>query len=175
MKRLHLPRLTRGKKIVRNLLVSLLLLVFAWGCVDFSIGNPYRSFRRAERGEMVGPADYLGDFRINRDSWAVGVYGDQVLLHEEDFVGFDYWPRNETGPTLLPVPESRLLEGQARFVAVDVPEGAAFAELELTDPDGWIRQQEPKADSIEREDIPGGIRYRVRNAGIYSEYNLTEL
>ena len=50
-----------------------------------------------------------------------------------------------------------------------------FAELELADPDVWIRQQEPKADSIEREDIPGGIRYRVWNAGICSEYNLTEI
>ena len=50
-----------------------------------------------------------------------------------------------------------------------------FAELDLSDPDGWIRQQEPKADAIEREDIPGGIRYRVWNAGISSEYNLTEI
>lgn len=50
-----------------------------------------------------------------------------------------------------------------------------FAELELSDPDAWIRQQEPKADTIEREDIPGGIRYRVWNAGISSEYNLTEI
>lgn len=132
MKKWSLPRLTRGKKTVRNLLATLLLLLFAWGCIDFPIGNPYRSFRRAERGEMMGPSTYLGDFHINRDDWAVGVYRDQVLLHEGDFVGFKYWPRNENGPTLLPVPESRLLEGQARFVAVDVPEGAAFAKLELT-------------------------------------------
>jgi len=50
-----------------------------------------------------------------------------------------------------------------------------FAELELTDPDAWIRQREPKADTIEREEIPGGIRYRVWAAGLPTEYNLTEI
>ena len=50
-----------------------------------------------------------------------------------------------------------------------------FAELELTDPDAWIRQQEPKAETIEREDISGGIRYRVWAAGLPTEYNLTEI
>jgi len=131
MKTFRLPTLTRGKKIVRNLLAAALLVVFAWGCMDFPISDPHRSFRRAEGEEMVGPSQYQGDFHTTWDGWAVGTYRDQILLHREDFRGFDYWTRNETGPTLLPIPEGRLLDGQAWFVAVDVPEGAASARLEL--------------------------------------------
>ena len=36
-----------------------------------------------------------------------------------------------------------------------------FEEVEISDPESWIRQREPKAASIEREDVPGGIRYHV--------------
>ena len=50
-----------------------------------------------------------------------------------------------------------------------------FAELDLPDPDAWIRQREPGADTIEREELPGGIRYRVWAAGLPSEYTLTEI
>jgi hypothetical protein len=50
-----------------------------------------------------------------------------------------------------------------------------FAEMELENPDEWIRQREPKAETIEREEIPGGIRYRVWVSGLPSEYNLTEI
>jgi len=50
-----------------------------------------------------------------------------------------------------------------------------FEEIETDDPDKWIRQQEPYADSYEREDIPGGIRYTVRAKGIPTIYSLTEI
>ncbi len=49
-----------------------------------------------------------------------------------------------------------------------------FAELEIADPDAWIRAQEPLADDIEREELPGGLRYRVNAAGLFTEYTLTE-
>ena len=35
-----------------------------------------------------------------------------------------------------------------------------FEELEIDDPDAWIRKREVNAASIEREDFPGGIRYQ---------------
>lgn len=159
MKRSPLPRLTRGQKTARNLLAALLLLVFIWGCMDFPIGDPYRSFRRAEREEMVGPSTYLGGFHTGYDGWAVGVYEGQVLLHREDDRGFEYWPRAGSGPAVLPVPENRLLEGEAWLVGVDVPEGAASARLELTLSayytelrkfNGWSRQ------ICATLDVPGG-------------------
>ena len=159
MKNLRLPRLTRGKKAVRNLLAAALLVVFAWGCMYFPIGDPYRSFRRAEREELVGPSQYQGDFHTTWDGWAVGTYRDQVLLHQEDYKGFEYWPRNETGPTLVPVPEGRLLEGEAWFVAVDVPEGTASTKLELTISAYYTENR--RSDGTGRQicatlDVPGG-------------------
>jgi len=159
MKTFRLPTLTRGKKIVRNLLAAVLLVVFAWGCMDFPISDPHRSFRRAEGEEMVGPSQYQGDFHTTWDGWAVGTYRDQILLHREDFRGFDYWPRNETGPTLLPIPEGRLLDGQAWFVAVDVPEEAASAKLELTISAYYSEKQTGSGASRQicaSLDVPGG-------------------
>ena len=159
MNRLSLPRLTRGQKIARNLLAALLLMVFAWGCMYFPIGDPYRSFRRAEREEMVGPATYLGGFHTSHDGWAVGVYEGQVLLHREDDRGFECWPRTESGPTVLPVPENRLLEGEAWLVGVDVPEGAVSARLELTLSAYYTEQRRYNGRSRQicaTLDVPGG-------------------
>lgn len=159
MKKWSLPPLSRGKKVVRNLLFALLLLIFAWGCIGFQIGDPYRSFRRAEGEGWVGPADYQGDFHTTWDGWAVGTYQDQVLLHLEDYRWFEYWPRSEEGATLLPVPEDRLLEGESWFVAVDVPEGTTSAKLELTLSAYYTENHTP--NGVGRQicatlDIPGG-------------------
>jgi hypothetical protein len=48
-----------------------------------------------------------------------------------------------------------------------------FEEAEIADPDAWIRQKAPKADIYDREDIPGGIRYRVVAANMLTVYELT--
>lgn len=48
-----------------------------------------------------------------------------------------------------------------------------FEEVEITDPDQWIRRKEAKATSIERDDMPGGIRYFVDDHGMTVVYTLT--
>ena len=48
-----------------------------------------------------------------------------------------------------------------------------FEEAEIADPDQWIRQKAPNADIYDRENIPGGIRYRVVAANMLSIYELT--
>ncbi|MBR6115323.1 MAG: hypothetical protein IKQ10_09130 [Oscillospiraceae bacterium] len=48
-----------------------------------------------------------------------------------------------------------------------------FEELEIDDPEVWIRRREPKASSIEREDVPGGIRFFVDDHGMITVYSLT--
>ncbi|MBQ1399531.1 MAG: hypothetical protein IJU67_05285 [Lachnospiraceae bacterium] len=50
-----------------------------------------------------------------------------------------------------------------------------FEELEIDDPDAWIRKREVNAASIEREDFPGGIRYHVMREDIPTVYTLTEI
>ena len=48
-----------------------------------------------------------------------------------------------------------------------------FEEAEISDPDAWIRRREPKASSIEREDVSDGIRYHVDDHGMIVVYSLT--
>ncbi len=50
-----------------------------------------------------------------------------------------------------------------------------FEELEIDDPDSWIREKESKAASITREDFEGGIRYHVAREEIPTVYTLTEI
>lgn len=49
-----------------------------------------------------------------------------------------------------------------------------FEELEIGDPDQWIRERESGAQEIRREDIPHGIRYHVNASGLITVYDLTE-
>lgn len=49
-----------------------------------------------------------------------------------------------------------------------------FSEEEIADPEVWIRQKEPFAESIERDDMPNGMKYRVIAHGLFTEYTLTE-
>ena len=48
-----------------------------------------------------------------------------------------------------------------------------FEEIEIADPEVWIRQKEPKATSIERDDMPNGMRYFVDDHGMMVVYTLT--
>ena len=50
-----------------------------------------------------------------------------------------------------------------------------FDEIEIDDPDLWIKEKEPKALSITKEDHPGGVRYVVMNAEIPTVYTLTRI
>lgn len=49
-----------------------------------------------------------------------------------------------------------------------------FSEEEIADPEVWIRQKEPFAESIERDAMPNGMKYRVFAHGLFTEYTLTE-
>ena len=50
-----------------------------------------------------------------------------------------------------------------------------FDELDIDDPDKWIREREKNAASITREDFDGGIRYHVMREEIPAVYTLTEV
>ena len=50
-----------------------------------------------------------------------------------------------------------------------------FDEIDIDDPDAWIRKKEENAVSITREDFDGGIRYFVMREEIPTIYTLTEV
>jgi|GEM_PF-1952892 len=49
-----------------------------------------------------------------------------------------------------------------------------FDEVEIADPEVWIRQKEPKATSIERDEMANGVRYFVDDHGMTVVYTLTQ-
>ena len=66
----------------------------------------------------------------------MGVYQDWVLLLRNGGGVFEYWPRAETAPTLCPIPDASVLDGEAGIAAVEVPPGTASARLEV-EADCW--------------------------------------
>ena len=49
-----------------------------------------------------------------------------------------------------------------------------FDEIEISDPDEWIRKKEGEEAVITPELMPGGRRYHVNSSGMISVYTLTE-
>ena len=134
MKKWKLPRLSRGQRIVRNLVFWMLTAVFVWGLYDFPL-PPRLAFRRMERENLLGRSDIQGVFQNGGDLWIVfGVQGDQVVFSgpfEPEF-----WPRAEEGPVLIPIENFGSFPTEVLFAAADVPEGTVSAVLELS-ADGW--------------------------------------
>lgn len=48
-------------------------------------------------------------------------------------------------------------------------------ELDIPDPDAWIREKEPRAGKVTKEVRPNGLRYIVNTAGQLTFYILTEI
>lgn len=140
MKKWRLPRLSRGWRTVRNLLLTLAVLIFLWGESGCPIPNARLNFRRMELANMAGPSDIRGVFLDggwDRAWQTVGVREDQVVLLEswnwtESGSIMSFWPRRPEGATLVPMPGyGSEFEEERDIIAVDVPEGTASARLEL--------------------------------------------
>ena len=117
----RLPRLSRGKRVVVNLAVVVLVLLWLWGMAGYHLPGRELEFRRLERTNLTGPSEIVFSvsrkegvqaregtaFRFGR-TMVVGVDGDRALVG---------WPSRESsvfdtlksvpledGPTLIPLP-----------------------------------------------------------------------
>ena len=124
--------MSHGARLARNLGLLLFLGIFLWGLLEFPSPTLRGGFHRVERANWAGPSNIQGIFESRYDRWLVATCQDRVIFWKEDQPGLEYWPRAETGPTLVPAPESRMAEGEVWVAAVDVPEGTVSARLELT-------------------------------------------
>lgn len=75
-KRLRLPRLSRGWRIVRNVGATLVILSLAWAQLFFPVGDLERNFRRMERVNLLVPSEvvFQSDGR-DRPWWGSGTAG----------------------------------------------------------------------------------------------------
>ena len=160
--------LPHGAKLVRNLILLLLLGVLVWGLTGFSAPTVRGRFRLAEQANWVGPSDIQGVFESRYDRWVVASCQDRVLLWRDGGTSLEYWPRVEEGTTLVPVPESRLAQGELWVAAADVPEGTASAQLELT-VSCWYRRNAGGGWTYDsRPEQPDGVSLTDRWEKTYS-------
>ena len=83
----HLPRLGRRGKILRNLLVTLLLLTLIWGQFLCPLFWPEWEFRRAERRLLLPPSEIV----LHLDSPGGRIYREgqsrPILRDDHQFIG----------------------------------------------------------------------------------------
>ena len=110
--------LSRKGKTVRNFVLFLALLFLLWAKAEYPIPWSEATFRRAEQMYWAGPSE----IQYHSSDWRVvaGVFEDQVVVQwGKDSLWF--FPRNEDGPTLLPM--------DGAFLVMDVPKGTVSARL----------------------------------------------
>lgn len=138
------PRLGRGWRTVRNLAVVLACLYALWARADYPLPTAKMEFRRLERQNLLPPSEIQGVFQgIYQNRMTVyGVLEDQVVMgHHRAGSGYlEYWPREETGPTLFPAAEHFPSPDELLIAAADVPAGTASARLDMS-LDCWFTQQ----------------------------------
>ena len=141
-RRIHLPSLSRGWKVVRNLLLTAVILVLFWGKLEYPMPSRELAFRRAEQAAWMGPSQLQ---MVGGSQWeAVGTCQDQVLIQTGKYI-LDIWPRKESGPTLVPC--------YGAVLAVDVPRDTASAQLEVC-----LEAASPASRPLEAVCMAEGVR-----------------
>ena len=121
--------LPRGWRIVRNLAVALVCLYALWARAGYPLPTAELEYRRLERQYMLPRAEIQGVFQDEgMKGVVIGTRGDQVIVRDTVGPVLSFWPRQETGPTLVP---RRFTHFDSWVAAVDVPEGTASAQLAL--------------------------------------------
>ena len=126
-------RLSRGQKIVRNLLLAVLAGFLVWVNAGAPL-PPELAFRRVQRENFLTPyAQFLGVCEADAFRWGVGLTDRWLVFGELDSHQLELWPLEGDGPMVIPAPGrySRGVE-ELGFVAVNAPEGTAAARLTAT-------------------------------------------
>ncbi len=152
------PRLGRGGKTVRNLLLALALAVLVWAQYGCPLPTVEMEFRRMERQNLTGPGEIQGIFSVDGEHWVIGTEGDEAVLflHPQDDPYF--WPRGE-GTALVPRPWIFYSEKTVWVAAVDVPEGTASARLDMETRCWYTWDRDADSDRVRRSAVrnpPGG-------------------
>ena len=150
MKKLHLPRLGRAGKIIRNLLLCLPLAVLVWARSGCPMPTTQLEFRRLEGRYLLPHSEILWDTGTEGrgshgdlpswqllDDWVIGVRGGvatAAMIDRPDRNFFLSCYPLEEAPFPVPTPDAAMSYGGLRMEALvffGVPEETERVELEL--------------------------------------------
>lgn len=133
--------LSRRGKTLRNLALTLALLVVAWVLLGCPIPTARLRFRVLEWKQLSGPSEIVAQFDQEdyNGTVIVGTHLDQALVYRDN--GGDgslsYWPLPREGAALLPIYTNHRSPKYIDLLSLNAPEGAASAVLHL-DLSGWF-------------------------------------
>lgn len=137
--------LSHRAKAVRNVLVTLALLIGLWAYMDYPLPQTMQ-FRRLERAHLLPKSEI-----VYRDSEnVVGVWDDEAIAawlsgSTPDTWRFCRYPLNEEGPTIIPLrselPDSGNPLEQEAVIAVNVPDAASITAILHLSHGNWERNQ----------------------------------
>lgn len=166
--KLHLPRLSRPQRIVWNLFVSLLLLVFIW----WTFGCPLplmTQFRLAEKKMLVGPSEILDIVSVDMENgrrarmliaeskYGYSVYSTRILENLVGVSSYIYREKQENVNLITPNNFGGIPEKFPLILFTGLPAARAEVRFELG-PDilNDLSMTETRTYCLESEPQPGG-------------------
>lgn len=125
-------RLSRGQKIVRNLLLAVLAGLLVWVNAGAPLPPELAFFRLVRANFLADEVQFLGDFETSGLHWGAGLTERWLVLGVLDGGRMDLWPREGDEPVLAPISDSSARREEIGFVAAGAPEGTVSARLTAT-------------------------------------------
>lgn len=142
-----LPRLGRRGKILRNLAVSLLLLVLVWA----ALGAPLPSsldFHRLELRYLREPSQIVAQVEQDGETYVVGFGEQEAVLGDLEGDSLSFWSLPEEGTGLMVAAGGRKVNVPTTWLlSMRAPKDAVTARLEL-ELSAWMVKIGPDREEI---------------------------
>ncbi len=77
----RLPKLNRGQKILRNIIISLVLMILLYVGAGFPVFSAEGAYRRLEKQYLMGPSEIVDKIECpNEQKIVIGTYRNNILL-----------------------------------------------------------------------------------------------
>lgn len=126
----RLPRLSRGQKILKNLVVILVCGFICWGWLGYPMPTDELEFRRLERKLLLDHGGTLYPIVVAGEDYFISASDTWVNVGKKGASTLRGTSVAENG-SLVPINNARRDLGEYAVLAVGVPDTAATAELTL--------------------------------------------
>ena len=126
-----LPRLGRRGKVIRNFVLSAVLLVLVWAALGSPL-PPSLAFHRLELRYLREPSQIVAQVEQNGETYVVGFGEQQAVLGDLEGGSLSFWNLPEEGTGLMVVAGQRAVNAPTTWLlSMNAPEEAVTAHLEM--------------------------------------------
>lgn len=126
-----LPRLGRRGKVIRNFILSAVLLALVWTALGSPL-PPSLAFHRLELRYLREPSQIVAQVEQDGDTYVVGFAEQEAVLGDLEGGGLSFWKLPEEGTGLMVAAGQRAVNVSTTWLlSMNAPEEAVTAHLEM--------------------------------------------